>query len=344
MKLTVCRTLAILAACALVVPAALHAQGVTTSGITGVVRDAQDLPVPGASVVAVHEPSGTRYETTTRSDGGFDIPGMRVGGPYTVTVELPGFAKQEANNITLSLGVTQDLEFALKLATVSETVNVVAESTPVFSSGRTGAATAVMREDIATLPTITGRLTDITRLTPQYGGSGSFAGMDNRANNITVDGSYFNGSFGLQTTTGGIGDRTGVAPISLEAIEQVQVNVAPFDVRQGNFVGANVNTVTRSGANKFSGSFYSRYRNESYVGTEAKGQAFNPGTFKTTTNGEWASGPIIKNKLFFFESFEKQSDTRPLTTFQSNPGGVPVGGGPGARAERRCGRRRPADR
>ena len=193
----------------------------------------------------------------------------------------------------------------------------------MFSSTRTGAATAVTRDDLASLPTISGRITDITRLTPQYGGFGTFAGQDNRANNMTVDGSYFNNSFGLGNTPG---DRTGVAPISLHALEQVQVNVAPFDVRQGNFVGAGVNTVTRSGANRFSGSFYYRTRNESYVGTEAAGQAFNPGTFDTTNTGEWVGGPIVKNKLFFFESFENQSDSRPLTTYTSNPGGAPVGG------------------
>ena len=157
------------------------------------------------------------------------------------------------------------------MATVAETVTVVGAERPGVQLGRTGAATAVTRDDLATLPTISGRITDITRLTPQYGGSGTFAGQDNRANNITVDGSYFNNSFGLGVTTGGIGDRTGVAPISLEAIEQVQVSVAPYDVRQGNFTGAGVNTVTRSGTNKFTGSVYRRTRNESYVGTEAAG-------------------------------------------------------------------------
>src|SRR6185369_16897484 len=146
-----------------------------------------------------------------------------------------------------------DLNFKLKLATIAEEVTVIGHTDPVFSSGRTGAATAVLREDLASLPTVSGRITDITRLTPQYGGNGTFAGQDNRANNMTVDGSYFNNSFGLGVTTGGIGDRTGVAPISLEAIEQVQVSVAPYDVRQGNFTGAGINTVTRSGTNQFTG-------------------------------------------------------------------------------------------
>ena len=203
----------------------------------------------------MHQPSGSTYEAVTQADGRFVIPGMRVGGPYTVTASLPGFTSEAKNNITREPGRHRRISTSrLKVANVAETITVVGKSDPVFSSGRTGAATAVMREDLATLPTITGRITDITRLTPQYGGNGSFAGQDNRANNMTVDGSYFNNSFGLGVTTGGIGDRTGVAPISLEAIEQVQVSVAPYDVRQGNFTGAGVNTVTRSGTNNFTAS------------------------------------------------------------------------------------------
>src|SRR5262249_4168479 len=176
---------------------------------------------------------------------------------------------------------------------------------------------------LAALPTISGRINDMTRLSPEYSGNGGFAGADNRMNNITVDGSYFNNSFGLGNQPG---DRTGVAPISLEAIEQVQISVAPYDVREGNFVGANVNTVTRSGTNSFVGSGYYRYRNDSFVGTEARGQTVAPGTFKTTNAGEWAGGPIVQNRLFFFESFESQKDQRPLNTYVANPGGVPAAG------------------
>jgi hypothetical protein len=302
------------------------AQGVTTGAIAGVVKDAQGAVIPGATVLAVHQASGSTYEAVTQADGRFVMPGMRVGGPYTVTASIPGFTSEAKDNISVSLGVTQDLDFGLKVASVSETITVVGTSDPVFSSGRTGAATAVTREELATLPTISGRITDITRLTPQYGGNGTFAGQDNRANNMTVDGSYFNNSFGLGVTTGGIGDRTGVAPISLEAIEQVQVSVAPYDVRQGSFTGAGVNTVTRSGTNKITASVYHRQRNESYVGTEAAGLTVNPGIFTTNTTGVWAGGPIVKNRLFAFGAYEKQSDTRPLTTFRSNPGGAAVTG------------------
>lgn len=321
----VVRTLAALFL-ALVIATEARAQGVTTGGLTGVVKDAQGAVVPGTTISAVHLPSGTTYTGVSQADGRYAIAGMRVGGPYTITAELTGFVTEERTNVTLSLGVTQDISFSLKVATISETVQVVGESSPVFASGRTGAATAVTREELATLPTVSGRITDITRLTPQYGGSGTFVGQDNRANNITVDGSYFNNSFGLGVTTGGIGDRTGVAPISLEAIEQVQVSVAPYDVRQGNFTGAGVNTVTRSGTNQFTGSIYHRRRDDSYVGTESAGQAFNPGTFNTKTTGGWLGGPIVKNRVFAFAAYEKQDDSRPLNTFRANRGGEPVAG------------------
>ncbi len=316
--------LVFVATCALATAAS--AQGVTTGQIAGVVQDAQGLALPGASILAVHEPSGTNYEAVTREDGHFSIPGMRVGGPYTLTASLEGFQPQTIRDVSVSLGVSSDLTMTLGTVAASESVTVTANTDPVFSSNRTGAATAVQRDDIATLPTVSGRLTDITRLTPQYGGTGSFAGQDNRANNVTIDGSYFNNSFGLGVTSGGIGDRTGVAPISLEAIEQVQVNVAPYDVRQGNFTGAGVNTVTRSGTNRFTASAYYRMRDESFVGTEANGLPFNPGTFDTNTTGVWAGGPIIRNRLFAFGAYEKQEDTRPLHTFQCNPGGAPVTG------------------
>ncbi len=317
-----CVTAALLVCAALSVASA-YAQGVTTASVAGVVKDAQGAVIPGANVIAVHEPSGSTYEAVTQADGHFFIPGMRVGGPYKVTASLTGFSSEAIEKLTLSLGVAQDLQFTLKVATIAETITVVGQSDPVFSSGRTGAATSVSRDDLANLPTISGRINDITRLTPQYGGSGTFAGQDSRLNNITVDGAYFNNSFGLRNAPG---DTSGVAPISLEAIEQVQVSVAPYDVRQGNFVGAGVNTVTRSGSNKITASVYRRFRNESFVGTEAKGLAFNPGVFNTHTTGVWAGGPILRNRLFAFGSYEKQQETRPLSTFRANQGGEPIGG------------------
>ena len=314
----------VLLVCALIAwPAAYAAaQGVTTAAVTGVVRDSQGGVIPGATIVAVHQPSGTSYETVSQGDGRYYIPGMRVGGPYKVTAMLAGFNPDAKDNITLTLGVSQDVNFELKVAAVTETVEVTATTDPVFASSHTGAATSISRDEIQDIPTITGRIGDLTRLTPQASGN-NFVGQDNRMNNITVDGSSFNNSFGL---AGQPGDRTGVAPISLEAIEQIQVNVAPFDVRQGSFIGAGVNMVTRSGTNEWRGAFYHRFRNQDFVGTEAAGQVVNPGTFDFRNTGGWASGPVIKNKWFAFGNYEDQKETRPLTTFRANRGGEPVGG------------------
>ena len=300
-----------------------RAQGVTTGSMAGIVQDAQGLAIPGATVVARHEPSGTTYEAVSREDGRWSILGMRVGGPYSVTASLAGFQDSVVRELTVNLGVATDVAVKLGTVAVEETVTVTAQSDPVFSSERTGAATAVSREALASLPTINQRIQDITRLTPQAGGNNEFAGQDNRMNNITIDGSSFNNSFGL---AGVPGERTGVAPISLDAIEQVQVSIAPYDVRQGNFVGANVNAVTRSGANNFAGSFYHRWRDDSMVGTKAKGLTYNPGSFSFRNTGGWASGPIIRNRAFFFFNMEDDARTAPGTTFRANKGGEPVGG------------------
>ncbi len=319
----------LLAVCTLLWPAEhLLAQGVTTGAVTGIVTNTQQEPVAGASVIAIHEPSGTTYEAVTRADGRFSMPGMRVGGPYSVTVAYVGaggtaFAPETQVDIMVNLGVGTDLVFSVQPIAVQEEITVTAQVDPVFSSSRTGASTSVSRSDIATIPTVSGNIADLTRLTPQATGR-SFAGQDNRQNNMTVDGSYFNSPFGLGQ--GQPGGRTLVAPISLESIEQVQVSVAPFDVRQGNFIGGGVNTVTRSGTNQLSASVYHRMRNEDYVGTEAMGLPVNPGTFTFRNTGVWAGAPIVRNKLFVFGNYEDEKRSAPLHTFTANTGGQPVSG------------------
>ena len=301
---------------------------VTTGSLSGKVQNEAQAGVSGASVIAIHLPSGTTYETTTRADGRFVIINMRVGGPYVVTVAFTGtgsaaFAPQTQENLEVNLGVTTDMTFDVKNISVTETVTVTAQSDTVFSSGRTGAATSVNRETLASMPTVRGQISDFTRLTPQTSGANSFGGADSRMNNMTVNGAAFNNSFGLG---GQPGERTGVAPISLEAIEQVQVSIAPYDVRQGNFVGASVDTITRSGTNAVRGSVYHRFRNENFVGTEAAGLVFNPGIFNTTNTGVWVGTPIVKNRLFLFGNYEDEADARPLSNFRANSGGESVGG------------------
>lgn len=320
------------AAIVLAIPAGtatLSAQGLTTSAINAKVVDATGAPRVNARVFAIHQPSGTHYEGRTRQDGRVSLPGMRVGGPYRVTATGIGLEPDVKDGVFLTLGVATDIPFTLKTAVFQlAEVTITGASETVFSSDRTGAATSVAREVIKTLPTISGRIEDFVRLTPQYSGSGfgfSFAGQDNRMNNITIDGSYFNNSFGL---AGQPGDRTGVAPISMDAIEQVQVNIAPFDVRQGNFIGAGVNTVTRSGTNEYAGSVYYSWRDnrKGLHGTKASALDVNPGKFKFNKLGVSAGGPILKNKLFFFFNYEDDGLTSPGTTFLANTGTQTVGG------------------
>lgn len=318
---------ALLLTCLLLLPTLLLAQGVTTAALNGTVVDNKGQALPGANIVAVHTPSGSVFGAASRTDGRFNIPGMRVGGPYTVTASFIGYKAQKRENVYLTLGQDLKISFVLPEEAVEiGSVQVVAERDAILSASRTGAATSVSQEAIAALPTINRRIEDIARLTPQYNPSGfgfSFAGQDNRLNNVTVDGSYFNNSFGL---AGQPGDRTGVAPISLDAVEQLQINIAPYDVRQGNFVGAGINTVTKSGTNEFSGSVYTQFRDEGLVGKEAKDLPFNPGTFKYNQIGVRLGGPIIKNKLFFFADYESDKVTQPGTTFLANTGGQTVAG------------------
>src|SRR3989339_227874 len=300
-----------------------YSQGVTTSAVNGVIVDDQNNPLPSANIIAVHVPSGTTYGTSSGTTGRYSIPGMRVGGPYTVTVSYVGFEKQSKSNIFLNLGVATDVDFVLLTQGIqTEEVTVVGKRDAIFSSDRTGAATSIDLGTIQAIPTISRRIQDLIRLSPFSTGS-SFAGQDNRLNNFTVDGSYFNNSFGLAVSPR---DRTGVSPISLDAIEQVQINIAPYDVRQGNFVGAGINTVTKSGNNEFSGSVYYNWRHQGLVGTEAGDLTYNPGTFKYNLIGVRIGGPIIQNKLFFFGSYEQDEDVRPGTTYTANTGGQTVGG------------------
>lgn len=297
---------------------------VTTSEIVGRVTDAQGQPLAGVIIEATHEPSGTVYTTTTNEAGRFALPGLRVGGPYTVKATQAGFNEQTRTDLRLALGTAATVNFSLSTA-ISEEVTVTSDN--IFSEVRTGASTGVVGAVVESLPTISRRIGDFTRLTPQAGGGGTFAGQDNRLNNITIDGSYFNNSFGL---AGQPGERTGVAPISLDAIEEFQINVAPYDVRQGNFVGAGVNTITRSGTNQFNGSVYYLFRKPSLVGKEAGANPFDPGSFDFKTWGFRVGGPMPffnfgendgpmfisgKNKLFFFLSYEKEELTEPGTTF-----------------------------
>lgn len=302
------------------------AQGITTATIFGQVVDSKGVPLVAANVVARHEPSGSLYGASTRGDGRYNLIGLRVGGPYTITVSYLGYKTRTESNITLSLGQNLNLKFVLIEDALSlGSVDVIATQDDVLNGNRTGAATNVREEAIAALPTINRSLNDFARTTPQAdikGSSISIGGMNNRFNQIAIDGAVSNDVFGL-SATGANGGGTGVNPISIDAIEELQVMVAPFDVRLGGFAGGGINAVTRSGTNKLEGSVYYFTRNQNLAGktpgdvADSLRTKFNE--FSDYQRGFRIGGPIIKDKVFFFLNAEQTDNVTPLS-FQ--PGSV----------------------
>ncbi len=299
---------------------------VTTSSISGKVTDSTGEGLIGATVKAIHEPSGTVYGTTTNESGRYFIPAVRVGGPYTVTVTYTGFETQSKDNLTTSLGTTTNVNFSLVDITASlQEVVVTANRNDIFSTDRTGAAQTFDNKTIVAVPILGARsINSITKYNPNGNGR-SFGGQDSRLNNFTIDGSVFNNGFGLGSEAQA-GGRTNSTAISLDAIEELQVNVAPFDVRQSGFVGAGINAVTKSGTNDFKGTVYYNFRNSDttfFNGTKAAGRRVNITKFDEKVIGGTLGGPIIKNKVFFFLSGETQSKTEPATPFVATGSSTP---------------------
>ncbi|MCQ2174477.1 MAG: TonB-dependent receptor [Bacteroidales bacterium] len=275
---------------------------VTTSSMNGRITDQTGAPVVGATVVAVHTPSGTQYYGIANEGGNFFINGMRAGGPYTVEISCLGFQPVTVTDVTIQLAEPYALKVTLSDDTqMLDAALVISEAASKFAAEKTGAATNINNSQIESLPTISRSITDVTRLSP-YGGNGmSFAGADGRTANFTVDGANFNNNFGLSSNLPG-----GGSPISIDAIEELQVVISPFDVRQTNFIGGGVNAITKSGTNTFKGSAYIYHRNENLRGDAVDGQQISGAREKdrSTTYGVSLGGPIVKNKLFFFANFE----------------------------------------
>ncbi len=277
----------------------------TTSAISGVVN-AGEQTLPGANVVAVHTPTGTTYGAITNFDGRFNLFNLRVGGPYTITVSYVGFQAQEYTGVTLNLGETYNVEVTLSEdSNALEEVVITGSRNNTFSDGRTGSATNVGERQLKALPTISRSAADFYRLEPSASSNGSFGGRNDQFNNFSLDGAVFNNPFGLDAATPG--GQTGSQPISLDAIEQIQVTTAPYDVTLSGFTGASVNAVTKSGTNEFKGTVYGFYRNEDLTGGKVAGDDVFKADLSQNTYGISIGGPIIKNKLFFFANFEDES-------------------------------------
>lgn len=294
---------------------------VTTSGILGVVKDNAGSPVEFATVVAVHNPSGSQYATITDNSGNFRLSNMRVGGPYTLTVSFVGYATTSYQDIFLQLGETfvQNCVTRETATDIEEVVVSAGVGNPIMSSDRTGAQTNISRRDISTLPSISRSITDLSRLTPQAQGN-SFAGRDGRFNTITIDGASFNNNFGLSSNPLPGGN---AQPISLDAIEQITVNIAPFDVRLSQFTGASINAVTRSGDNTFKGAAYTFLRPQSFTGNTVDGNEVTGANDRSSQNyGFTLGGPILKNKVFFFINAEFENEDVPGVSWKPSADGV----------------------
>lgn len=303
----------------LVFSATAMAQGVTTSSMRGKITDLSGEPLIGANVLAVHEPSGTVYGTATDLQGNFRIPNMRVGGPYKVTITYTGFAELSAEGIFLRLGESFRRDYGLEEGGIElETIQVIARQGT--AGANSGASTQITSEAIENVPTLNRDLSDYVRLTPQasgFGGGTSFAGTNNRFNAIYVDGAVNNDVFGL-ASSGTNGGQTGIAPFSIDIIDQLQVVLSPYDVTYGGFAGGGVNAVTKSGTNNFEGTAYYFLQNESMVGKTNQSLTDRTGSdregvaeFSQTTYGASLGGPILKDKIFFFANAEIRADETP---------------------------------
>ena len=280
---------------------------VTTSNIRGLVTDSQQEPLLGANIVAEHIPTGTIYGAATQIDGRYNLLNLRVGGPYKLTISYVGFSEQTFVDLYLELGKTRNIDAVLieDSQQLGEVV-VTGDASATFGSDRTGAETSIGTRELTRLPTISRSAEDFTRLEPTAS-NGSFAGRNDQFNNFSLDGAIFNNPFGLDAATPG--GQAEAQPISLDAIEQIQVSIAPYDVTQAGFTGATVNAVTKSGSNRFTGTSYGFFRNQALTGSKIKGEDAITADVAQQQFGLSLGGPIIKNKLFFFINVERDQLT-----------------------------------
>jgi len=299
----------------------------TTAEIQGLIT-VGNAGIAGANITAIHQPTGTKYVTTSRNDGRYNLTNLKIGGPYLLQVTYVGLKPEKQDDITLLLGQTYKANFAMVEASsnLKEVVVSSNKQDKVFNNARTGSQETFNRNQITSLPTISRSYKDIIKLTPTYN-SGSFGGQSSQLNNITIDGANFNNSFGL---AGDIGGQTGQNAVSLDAIEQIQVNTSPFDVKNGGFVGGGVNSVSRSGTNTYQGSVYEYFKSKDWQGYEVNGAPYTIKVpkldYSYDLKGFTAGGAIIKNKLFLFVNGEQESNTSPGTTWMASSASNPANG------------------
>lgn len=335
----------------------LNAQ-MTTGTLTGAVTARNDgSALPGVTIDALHVPTGTHYTSVTGANGRYTIPNVRVGGPYKVTANLEGFKPTTADKIEVQLGTAAEVSLSMQLATVTEAITVTARTDEIINPNRTGSTSSVAEAQIQTLPTVNRNLQDFARTNPYFvvdatdraGTLINVAGRNNRYNNIAIDGAVNNDLFGL-AATGTPGGQANAQPISIDAIDQIQLIVSPYDVRQGGFTGGGINAVTRSGSNTIAGSFYGTKRNPRYTGKSVpqfpmgSGIVDKPVTdYNYTQYGGRVGGAILKDKLFFFVNGERNRLTSPngvsadgstATTYANSTQDAVCGGVPGCSVPR----------
>jgi hypothetical protein len=319
---------------ALFATAAVFSQGVTTSSLGGKVTDNTGEPLLGASIVVIHTPSGTTYGAATDFDGFYRISGMRIGGPYTVTISYVGFEDDVIENVFLNLGQSERISRQLgESATALDEVIITAQSNSIFDANKTGSSTTIDNRKVNALPNVSRSIADFARLTPEAqirdDNEISIAGQNNRYNALYIDGAINNDVFGL-SGSGTNGGQTGVNPISIDAIESFQVNVAPYDVKLGGFAGGAINAITKSGTNEFKGSTYYLFRNQDLAGKtpglDDDADREKLPDFTANTYGLTLGGPIVEDKLFFFLNYERQDDETPQPFEGSYDGDSGLGG------------------
>lgn len=310
----------------------LQAQGTTSGSLSGLVSDESGGALPGVTVTATHQPTGTGYTAVTGPDGTYRILNVRVGGPYLVGAALSGFADENRSDVFVRLGEDRWLSFVLKVQAIQETVTVTAEASSIINPSSGGPASNVSQETIQSLPTISRGFEDFARLNPYFDAKGSgdgtertviaVAGRNNRYNNIQIDGSVNNDLFAISDSSAP-GNTSDGQPISLDAIQELQLVVAPYDVRQGGFTGGGINAVTKSGSNAFHGTAYYFFRNDSFTGDGPDDLPLAP--FDSKQYGASLGGPIAKDKAFFFVNVDFQRDEIPSGFSADGSTGQPWG-------------------